>query len=158
MGRQQEVAMAGSYSALFYHLVFSTKDRHPFLTPDLAPRLHEYLGGIVHELGGISIIVGGTADHVHLLGSIAKTVAVADALRDIKAGSSKWVHTTFPSLRDFAWQEGYGAFTVSVTGINRVKGYILNQAEHHRAVSFKEEFIGFLERHGIAYDERYIWK
>ncbi|HEY3376090.1 MAG TPA: IS200/IS605 family transposase [Armatimonadota bacterium] len=149
--------MSGSFAALYYHLVFSTKDRLPFLAPDIAPRVHEYLGGMLRELGGVSLVVGGAPDHVHLLASIDKTIAVADALRAIKAGSSKWIHHTFPTLDHFAWQEGYGAFSVSVTGVDRVKAYIAGQPEHHRAVTFQEEFLEFLHRHHIAYDVRYIW-
>lgn len=149
--------MAGSFAALYYHLVFSTKDRRLLLQPDIAPRIHEYIGGIIHGLGGNSIIVGGVADHIHALSSIVKTVAVASALRDIKADSSKWIHQTFPEMRDFAWQEGYGAFSISVSGLDAVKRYIENQAEHHRTVTFQEEFVAFLERHQIPYDPRYIW-
>jgi REP element-mobilizing transposase RayT len=158
MGRQQERTMAGSFTSLFYHIVFSTKDRHPIITDDVAPRIHEYLGGIIREMGGIPIVAGGQPDHVHVLGSIVQTMAVADALRDLKAGSSKWIHRTFPGLRLFDWQDGYGAFSVSVTGLERVKQYILNQEEHHRTVTFQEEFLEFLKRHQIPYDERYIWK
>ena len=150
--------MSGSFTALFYHIVFSTKDRRPLLHRETAPRIHEYLGGIMLGMGGISIKVGGATDHIHVLGSISKTLAIASAIRDLKADSSKWIHKTFPALRDFAWQQGYGAFSISVTGLDAVKRYIEHQEEHHRAVSFQEEFLDFLQRHQIAYDPRYIWE
>ncbi len=149
--------MGGSYAALYYHLVFSTKNRLPLLTPDIAPRVHEYLGGTMREIGGSSIIVGGPEDHVHILGEIAKTIALADAMRIVKAGSSKWIKGLSPSLKKFAWQEGYGAFTISVTGLDRVKNYILRQPQHHHKVTFQDEFRDFLRRHKIAFDEERIW-
>jgi len=149
--------MGGSFAKLYYHLVFSTKDRLPLLTPDIAPRIHEYLGGLMREIGGSSIITGGAEDHVHILGEIAKTLAVADALRKVKSGSSKWIKEAFPSLQHFAWQEGYGAFTISESGIKRVKGYILQQPKRHQEVTFQDEFRDFLRRHGIEFDENLIW-
>ncbi|MHB9134630.1 MAG: IS200/IS605 family transposase [Armatimonadota bacterium] len=149
--------MAGSFAALYYHLVFSTKDRRPWLTPDIAPRVHEYLGGVMRGIGGISLIVGGAEDHAHILGTIDKNIAVAAALRDVKADSSGWIHKTFPHLRQFAWQEGYGAFSISVSGLDRVKRYIEQQEKHHRTVTFQDEFRDFLRRHHIEFDENLIW-
>ncbi|HOS44476.1 MAG TPA: transposase [Armatimonadota bacterium] len=112
---------------------------------------------MIHGMGGISIKVGGAANHIHALGSISKTMALASAIRDLKADSSKWIHKTFPALRDFAWQEGYGAFSISVTGLDSMKRYIEHQEEHHRTVTFQEEFLDFLHHHQIPYDPRYIW-
>ncbi len=150
--------MPQSFVSLHYHLIFSTKNRLPSITPDIESRLYEYIGGIVRAQDGCLLAAGGIPDHVHLLVGLSKQVAVSDALRDIKANSSGWVHDTFPHKADFAWQAGYGAFTVSYSSMDSVKRYIADQAEHHRTRSFKEEFIAFLERHGIEYDERYIWE
>jgi len=149
--------MAGSFASLYYHIVFSTKNRKPLLTADIRPRLYDYIGGIIRKLDGVLIAAGGPDDHTHLLTSLYKTHAIADDIRAIKAGSSGWVKEAFPQLWQFAWQEGYGAFSVSFPGIEKVKAYIAGQVEHHHIRTFKEEFIDFLERHGVEYDERYIW-
>lgn len=150
--------MAGSYAALYYHIVFSTKDRQPVLRPEILHRVCEYMGGIMLPIDGIPVMIDGTADRVHALGAFGKSRALSDAVRDLKASSSRWIHEAFPDLGEFAWQEGYGAFSISATGLCKVSEYISGQEEHHRTVSFQEEFIGFLTRHGIAYDERYIRK
>ena len=150
--------MAASYTALHYHIVFSVKERRPVLVPEIAHRTHEYISGIIRTIGGVPIIVGGTADHVHVLARLDKVLAISDALRNIKAGSSKWIHETFPGMRDFAWQEGYGAFSVSISALNRTKRYIESQEAHHRTVTFEEEFMKFLTLHDIPYNERYLWK
>jgi len=150
--------MAGTYTSLYYHLVFSTKDRQNLLTPEVVPRIYDYIGGIIREIHGIPIILGGYTEHTHVLCALASTMAISDALRTIKAGSSKWIHQTNPSMKNFAWQEGYGAFSISVTGLDRVKAYILDQNEHHQRQTFQEEFLEFLHRHNIPYDERYIWE
>ena len=120
-------------------------------------RLYEYLGGILRGEGGCLVAAGGTADHVHLLCRLDKQTSVAGAVRTIKANSSRWIHQTFPLLRRFAWQVGYGAFAVSYSQLDSVKRYIDGQAEHHRTISFQDEFIAFLRRHDIAFDERYLW-
>jgi REP element-mobilizing transposase RayT len=104
-----------------------------------------------------ALAVGGVADHVHLLLSLSSTMTISMAMQLVKGGSSKWVHNTFPSKRDFAWQEGYGAFSIGISQADDTKRYIENQAEHHRVKTFEEEFIAFLERHGIEYDPRYVW-
>ncbi|HEY3378085.1 MAG TPA: transposase [Armatimonadota bacterium] len=150
--------MAGSIAALYYHIVFSTKERLPFLTPQIAPRVHEYLGGIIRSQGGISLGIGGMPDHVYVLASLNKNAAVSASIGDFKCNATGWIHDTFPDLQHFAWQEGYGAFFVSVSGLERVKAYIARQEMHHHTVTFQDEFVEFLRRHGIAYDERYIWK
>jgi REP element-mobilizing transposase RayT len=146
-----------SYTRLHYHLVFSTKHRVPVITPDIRPRLWEYLGGTVRGLGGIPLQIGGTDDHVHVLATLRQQPALADILRDLKAASSGWVHDTFPQARDFWWQAGAGAFTVSHSAIGAVKAYIANQEEHHRTRSFQDEFRALLVRHGIEFDEKYLW-
>jgi putative transposase len=150
--------MPQSFTSLNYHLIFSTKNRLPLITPDLQPRLYAYLGGILRENHSVLLAAGGMPDHVHLLVALHKELAVSVALRLLKANSSKWVHETFPEHRSFAWQTEYGAFTVSYSNLGRVKRYLANQAEHHRVRMFQEEFLAFLKWHGIEYDERYIWE
>jgi REP element-mobilizing transposase RayT len=149
--------MPQSLVSLHAHVVFSTKNREPFITPDLAPRLYPYLGGVVRNTGSVLVAVGGMPDHVHLLVSLGRQACVADLVRDVKANSSRWVHETFPDRSAFAWQNGYGAFGVSASILEQVRGYIANQADHHRTVSFQDEFRDFLRRHGIEWDERYVW-
>ena len=149
--------MPQSYTCLHYHLVFSTKGRAPSITPDIRPRLWEYLGGMVRGDGGIPVEIGGTDDHVHLLVTLRQHVALADFMRQLKAGSSSWVHDTFPSAGVW-WQNGYGAFTVSHSAVRVVKAYIANQEVHHKKRTFQEEFRLMLVRHGIAFDERYLWE
>lgn len=147
--------MPSTYLSLHYHLVFSTKDRESVIATPWRTRLHEYLGGTVNGLGGRSQIVGGTADHVHLLVELRATHALADFMRELKKTSSKWVHETIP-LRAFAWQEGYAAFTVSASALVDVRRYIENQEEHHRERSFREELKILLQRSGVSFDERYL--
>ncbi len=148
--------MGNSFRCLRYHLVFSTKNRAPQITPVLQQRLYDYIGGIIKDDNGQLLAAGGTADHVHLLASIHAGVPVSDMLRKVKSNSTKWIHETFPEQRGFAWQEGYGAFSVSQSNVEQVRRYIEQQEEHHRRISFDEEFIKLLERHGISYDGRYL--
>jgi REP element-mobilizing transposase RayT len=149
--------MGHTFANLLVHVIFSTKGRAPMLNPDLRARLFPYMGGIVGELQSTALIINGPSDHVHLLLAMSASRAVADVMRVLKANSSKWVHEQSPSFSDFAWQSGYGAFSVSESNAKRVKQYIANQEVHHRTVSFQEEFVAFLKRHQISYDERYIW-
>ena len=150
--------MAHTYATLLVHVIFSTKDRRPVLDADLSARLFPYVGGIVRELGGKLMTVGGMPDHIHLLLSLSPTHALSEVMRTVKANSSRWVHEAWAERSAFAWQTGYGAFSVSRSNQDQVRQYIENQAEHHRQLSFKEEFTAFLKRHGIEYDERYIWE
>jgi REP element-mobilizing transposase RayT len=149
--------MAGTHTQLYYHIIFSTKHRAQLIYPELLPRLHEYLGGIIHGEGGTALEIGGTADHVHLLARCRPDVALSELLRRVKRNSSEWLHKTVPSAVGFAWQEGYAAFTVSASGVDSVRRYIASQAEHHHTQTFQEEFVAFLQRHGVQYDPRYIW-
>ncbi len=149
--------MPQSYCCLLYHLVFSTKERRPWLSPDVRERLFAYLGGIIRNDKGIPMLVGGTEDHVHILAHLHQGRAVADQLRDLKAKSSGWAHKTLPDMQQFAWQSGYGAFTVSASQIKRVHAYIAGQEVHHRKEDFKTEFVRLLKAHGVEFDERYIW-
>jgi putative transposase len=147
--------MPSTYTSLHFHLVFATKDRAPLIEPTWRKRLHDYLGGTVKGLDGISQGVGGVADHIHLLVSLRATHSLADFMRELKKAASKWVHETI-GLRHFAWQEGYAAFTVSATAREGVQRYIANQEEHHRTKSFREELVGLLEKSGVTFDARYL--
>ena len=149
--------MAGTFTHIQFHLVFSTKNREPYITAALKSRLYDYMGGIIRSEGGVLYEIGGTADHVHLLIRWRPDETLADLLRRLKSHSSLWVHKTFPDLRNFAWQSGYGAFSVSESLTDKVKGYIRDQTKHHRNKTFKEEFIEFLKAHEMEYDEKYIW-
>lgn len=142
--------MPHTFTNLLVHVVFSTKDRQPMLDAELRSRLFPYMGGIVRELGGVALAINGPDDHVHALLTMPATVAIADLLRVVKTDSSRWVHEQWPRRRAFAWQTGYGAFSVSRSNTPEVERYIANQEEHHRNVSFQEEFLAFLRRHGIA--------
>ena len=147
--------MASTLLALHYHIVFSTKKRAPLITDSWRERLHEYLGGIVVGLGGISHCVGGVADHVHLLVGLRATHCLADFMRELKKSSSVWVRDAI-KLREFEWQEGYGAFTVSPGARNGVQEYIWNQADHHRVKTFQEELREFLKMAGVKYEDRFL--
>ncbi|MEX0887038.1 MAG: IS200/IS605 family transposase [Phycisphaeraceae bacterium] len=149
--------MSGTYSQLLLHVVFSTKRRHPWLTSDIAARLHPYLGGIIRAEQGILYDIGGMPDHVHLYLRWRPDKPLSDLMRTTKARSSRWVRATFPGLQQFAWQEGYSAFSVSKSQEQAVKRYIANQAEHHRTVDFKSELLRLLEVHGIDFERRYVF-
>jgi putative transposase len=138
-------------------LTFATKGRAPLTTPKLQARLFEYIGGILRSEDGALIAAGGMSDHVHLSIALDKRVALAEALRIVKANSSRSILERFPALSGFAWQVGYGAFSGSYSHLESVMAYLSRQAEHHRWTTFQEEFIAFLERYGIAYDEKYLW-
>ena len=148
--------MSHTYTNLLIHAIFSTKHREPLLTPDLA-KIVPYMIGVIEDLGGACPAANTVPDHAHLLIAMPPTLSVSDLLRTLKANSSKWVHENHPDHSSFAWQSGYGAFSVSLSAVDDVKQYINTQEEHHRRASFQEEFIAFLKRHGIAYDERYVW-
>ncbi len=149
--------MAHSFHYVLIHVVFSTKERRPTLTEDIRARLFTYMGGIVREAGGKALIINGVVDHVHCLVSMPSTVSSAEMIRMMKGKSSKWVHEHFPEKRSFAWQRGYETFSLSHSKLGEVTRYITNQEEHHRKVSFQEEFLSLLKKHDIEFDERYIW-
>jgi REP element-mobilizing transposase RayT len=146
-----------THHQLLYHIVFSTKLRQRWLTADIRARLFPYLAGIAQSSGGYALQVGGIEDHVHLLLRIPAKVAVADAVRTLKANSSKWIHETYPQLREFAWQDGYGAFTISQSNVESVKSYIINQESHHQVKSFEDEYRALMERHQIEFDPRHLY-
>jgi putative transposase len=146
-----------SFAALYCHIIFSTRNREPLIPRELQPHLFAYMGGALRDEGSLLLDAGGTPDHVHLLVSLTRESTVAEVVRLIKANSSGWVHKTFPTLQGFAWQAGYGAFSVSASALPAVKRYLATQEEHHRKRTFQEEFVAFLKRHGVEYDERYLW-
>ena len=151
--------MPRSFSAVHLHIVFSTKDRRPFLLDaGLREETHRYLGGAAKALDCHPLIVGGISDHVHLLVQLGKTVSQSDLVKEIKRVSSVWIKQRDPRLGDFAWQGGYGAFSVDQTSLERVRRYIATQEQHHKVVTFKEEFLALLKEHNLEFEERYLWE
>ncbi len=149
--------MPQSFASIQLHVVFSTKRREPWLTDDLIPHLYPLIGGIVRERKCVLMEIGGVADHIHVLVSLGREESISGLVREIKSGSSRWIHEQFADRQQFCWQAGYGAFSVGITNAEAVRTYIRGQAEHHRKQSFQEEFREFLTRHGLAWDERYVW-
>src|SRR6266404_6317662 len=142
-----------SFTSCLIHCVWSTKNREPCLDSVLQERLWQYLGGIAKENKMKALTIGGVGDHVHILVSLPSTLSVAKGVQLLKGNSSKWIHETFPRMRSFEWQEGYGAFSIGVSAIDATKAYIRNQAEHHRRRTFREEFERILRKHGFDFDE-----
>ena len=150
--------MPHSYITNLMHCTFSTKERYPFIDAELESRLWPYIGGIARENRMKAIATGGTFDHVHALLSLPAAMSFAKAVQLIKGGSSKWIHDTLAKYKKFAWQDGYGAFSVSASQASRTIAYINNQKEHHRRRTFEEEFLELLNKHGVAYDRRYVFR
>jgi REP element-mobilizing transposase RayT len=150
--------MSQSLSKILLHVVFSTKERWPFLR-DLALRdeLHRYIGGILNGLDCLPIIVGGVEDHVHVLCVLSRTCAPAEMVKEVKRGSSLWINTRAPELADFAWQNGYGIFSIGFSQIEEVRQYIAGQEQHHTKTTFQDEFRRLLQRYEIAFKEAYVW-
>jgi len=149
--------MANTYTSHHYHVVFSTKNREPWLTADIEQRVWEYIGGIARKHRMTALQVGGVDDHIHALVTAPATIAPSKIAQYLKGDSSNWMHREFPALRKFGWQDGYGAFTVSKSGIPELIRYIQNQREHHSTMTFQEEYLRLLKKHGVEYDERYLW-
>jgi len=149
--------MGHSFTSSLYHCAFSTKGRRPLITAGLQARLWPFMGGIARKNDMKALAIGGVEDHVHLLLSLPSTLSIAKAIQLIKGASSKWVHETFPEHQGFAWQEGYGAFTIGVSQVHPTVAYIDSQAKHHRRRTFQEEFLAILKKHGIRYDEGCLW-
>jgi REP element-mobilizing transposase RayT len=148
--------MPSTHLSLHVHIIFSTNDRHPFIADAWRARLHEYLGGLIRTADGFPEAVGGPADHVHLLVGMRATHTLASLVQDLKQTSSRWIHQTI-GVKNFAWQPGYGAFTVNVSNGPAVKEYIANQIEHHRTTSFQDEYVAFLKKHGVEFDAQHLW-
>ena len=147
--------MPSTHLSLHYHIVFSTKERRRSIAETWRGDLHAYMSGIVRDIGGVPECIGGPGDHVHALVRLKATHTLADVVRQMKRGSSVWIHQH--RVNKFAWQEGYGAFTVSSSQLNRVRHYIENQVEHHRTKTFEEEYVDLLRLSRVAFDEKYLW-
>jgi REP element-mobilizing transposase RayT len=147
-----------TFTDLLVHVVFSTADRAPMLSDDIRADVHAYIGGILRELRATPIAVGGTNDHVHILTRLPAELAVADCLRVVKTNSSRWMKEKWPQHRAFAWQAGYGAFSVSESSRTAVIRYIQDQMDHHRRIPFREEFVALLSKHGVEFEEQYLWR
>ncbi|MCK5784032.1 MAG: IS200/IS605 family transposase [Desulfobacterales bacterium] len=145
-----------SYTCLNYHIVFSTKERKPYLNEEQVQAVCQYIGGILRNQKGCLLTANGMPDHLHLAASLHPQTCLSDCLREIKASSSKWIHETYPDLELFSWQDGYSAFSVSYSGVDKVIAYIRNQQEHHRKITFEEELISLLKKHKIDYDLKYV--
>ena len=148
--------MSHTYCSLLYHCVFSTKNRRRLIAPEIQPRLWAYIGGIARDHGMKPLAIGGVDDHAHLLLALPASIAVATAMREIKSGSSRWMHETC-RIADFEWQEGYGAFSVGQSQVGAALSYIAAQKDHHRRRDFQSEYLAILRKHRIDCDPRYLW-
>lgn len=155
---ERKAAMSHTYTQLNYHLIWSTKNRESMIFPTFQERLYQYIGGFFRKSNAKCLEIGGVADHIHMLVGIPQTIAVADLIRDVKTSSTKWLRQDVLQNRSFAWQERYGAFTASHSHVDPITEYIRTQAEHHKTVTFKEEFLRILDKNGVEYDEKYLWK
>lgn len=148
--------MPQSLSSVLVHLIFS-KNREPVITREIEKELHPYIASIFKELKSPSLTIDGTADHLHILFSLARVIKIADLVEEVKTGSSKWIKTKGREFRNFHWQKGYGAFSIGQSQLPTVKRYIARQKIHHQRITFKDEYRKFLKSYGIDYDERYVW-
>jgi len=148
--------MSRTLTRLLIHVVFATKDRRDLIVPDVEPDLHAYLGGICRDESSPVLAIGGTANHVHLLISLGKSMAVSDLMLAVKKNSSKWIKTKGPSFSDFRWQDGYGAFTIGESQREAVIKYIQRQKERHKTMGFEDELVALLDRYGVSYDPKYL--
>ena len=149
--------MANTYSNLFYHIVFSTKGRNEWITQDIEERVWAYMGGIARKHEVIAVQIGGTGNHIHIVIMATPKFAPSQIAQWLKGDSSKWIHETFPELGDFAWQDGFGVFSVSKSNVPDVVEYIKNQRAHHAKRTFEDEYVAMLKKHGIDYDDRYLF-
>jgi len=149
--------MAQTLVCLRVHVIFSTKDRRPLITPEVEPELYAYMAGTAKNLESRSLATGGTSNHVHLLLSQSKNIALSHLMEEIKKSSSKWIKTKGATLRSFSWQDGYGAFTIGQSQVDALKRYIAGQKERHKKLTFEEELVTLLKKYEVEYDERYIW-
>ena len=149
--------MPQSLAKIYIHLIFSTKNREPLILDSVRPRLHTYMAGILRDLGSPAIEINTEPDHAHILFLLSRTLSLADTVKELKRGSSIWLKEIDPSLKEFHWQTGYGAFSVSVSRLNDVQKYVQNQREHHRKELYQDEFRRWLKAYEVEYDERYVW-
>ena len=150
--------MAQSLARLYIHLVFSTKQRTPLLHDAIREPLHRYMAAVLQNFGCPPVLINSVADHAHILFELGRTVAVSKVVEEVKKSSSRWIKTQGAIYSFFAWQGGYGAFSVSASNVTVVRDYIANQQAHHQIMSFQEEYRALLERHHVAFDERYVWE
>lgn len=149
--------MPQSLAFLLVHVIFSTKDRAPLLTPTVSSDLHAYLATVARNTDCECFRVGGVADHVHIALRLSRTITLANLVRDLKTSSSQWLKTQSPALANFSWQKGYGAFSVGPADLEPLRNYIDTQEEHHRKRTYQEEYRAFLVKYGVDFDERYVW-
>lgn len=149
--------MANTYTSFHYHFTFSTKKREPWITREIEKRVWAYIGGIARKHKIVAVQIGGIEDHKHALVLAPATIAPSQIAQYLKGDSSKWIHDEFSKLRGFEWQDGYIGFSVSKSSVPDVIEYIRNQRDHHRKRTFKEEYLELLQKHGVDYDERYVW-
>lgn len=149
--------MPQSLSSILIHLVFSTKNREPFITPIIEAELHPYMAKIFRELKSPSLAIDGTSDHVHILFSLSRSISVADLVEELKTSTSKWIKTKGAQFRTFHWQRGYGAFSIGQSNLEELRRYIHNQKPHHQRVTFEDEYRKFLKAYRVDFDERYVW-
>jgi putative transposase len=149
--------MPQSLSSILIHLIFSTKNREPFLTCEIDAELYPYMASIFKAMKSPALIINGTSDHIHTLFSLSRVVTIASLVEEVKTESSKWIKTKGKQFRNFHWQSGYGAFSIGQSQVPTVRRYITRQKEHHRRVSFQDEYRKFLNVYGVEYDERYVW-
>jgi REP element-mobilizing transposase RayT len=149
--------MAQSYASIIAHIIFSTKNRAPILTENIHQELFAYLIAVFEDINGKALTLNCTGNHIHILASLPRDMAPSKIIEKIKTGTSLWIKKRFPDAKDFYWQSGYGCFSVSKSGVESVKKYIANQFEHHKKMTFEDEFRAILTKHGIEYDEKYIW-
>ena len=149
--------MAQSLSSILIHLVFSTKNRQPIIVSEIEPNLHAYMATVFHGCQSPSLLIGGTADHIHALFTLSRTRTLANLVEEVKTSSSKWMKTNGTAFRNFRWQSGYGAFSIGQSNVQQVKTYIAHQKEHHHRQTFQEELRSLLRKYEIQYEDRYIW-
>jgi REP element-mobilizing transposase RayT len=149
--------MPQSLASILVHVVFSTKHRQPLIKPEIEEELFKYMSAICREYESPAIAINGTEDHVHMLISLSRKTALSDLIEEVKKSSSKWIKTKGTAYRKFYWQNGYGAFSIGQSGVEKLKRYIAKQKEHHQKQTFQDEYRAFLELYNIEYDERYVW-
>ena len=149
--------MASTLTKVLLHIAFSTKNRDPIIPTTIEPRLYAYIGGICRAMNSPLLAMNGVSDHVHMFVSLSKTIALSDLLLNVKRDSSKWVKENDATLHDFAWQDGYFAFSIGESQVEALQAYIARQKEHHKTVDFKDEMRAFFRKYGIEWDERYVW-
>ncbi|MDP1879471.1 MAG: IS200/IS605 family transposase [Parachlamydiaceae bacterium] len=150
--------MTHTYSQLLFHLVWSTKERRPLILPDFKKALYEYMAGIFRSLKCYCLLIGGVEDHIHVCVEIPPSLNISDVMKTVKVSTTKWIKQNYVNCNDFEWQQGYGAFSVSTSNKNVLLEYIKNQEQHHKKVDFREEFLILLQKHGVKFEEKYLWK